>query len=70
VLEQLPGKNIGIHGSPTLVETILQADLVDELRLEIHPVIDGRGARLFHDGRAVKYLQLVDSKKPAMERRS
>lgn len=40
-LKQQPGKNIGIHGSPTLVEAMLQADLLDELRLEIYPVIAG-----------------------------
>jgi dihydrofolate reductase len=61
-LKQQPGKNIGIHGSPTLVEALLQADLLDELRLEIYPVVAGRGARLFHDGRAIKQLQLADSK--------
>jgi hypothetical protein len=36
--------------------------LLDELRLEIFSVIAGRGARLFHDGQAVKQLQLVASK--------
>jgi dihydrofolate reductase len=61
-LKQQPGKNIGIHGSPTLVEAMLQADLLDELRLEIYPVVAGSGARLFHDGRAIKQLQLTDSK--------
>jgi dihydrofolate reductase len=61
-LKQKPGKNIGVHGSPTLVEALLQADLLDELRLEIYPVVAGRGARLFHDGRASKQLQLADSK--------
>ena len=61
-LKQQPGKNIGIHGSPTLVEAMLQVDLLDELRLEIYPVIAGSGARLFKDGRALKRLQLVDSK--------
>ena len=61
-LKQQPGKNIGIHGSPTLVEALLQAGLLDELRLEIYPVVAGRGARLFHDGRAIKQLQLAYSK--------
>jgi len=61
-LKQQSGKNIGVHGSPTLVESLLQADLLDELRLEIYPVVAGSGARLFHDGRAIKHLQLADSK--------
>jgi hypothetical protein len=41
---------------------MLQADLLDELRLEIYPVVAGSGARLFQDGRAIKQLQLADSK--------
>ena len=61
-LKQQPGRRIGIHGSPTLVEALLQADLLDELRLEIYPVVAGSGARLFHDGRAIKQLQLAEAK--------
>lgn len=61
-LKQQSGKNIGIHGSPTLVESMMQADLLDELRLEIYPVVAGSGARLFRDGRSIKQLQLADSK--------
>ena len=34
-LKQQPGRNIGVHGSLTLVEGLLQADLLDEMRLEI-----------------------------------
>lgn|SRR5690606_31341387 len=60
-LKQQPGKNIGVHGSPTLVESLLQADLLDELRLEIYPVVAGSGARLFQDGQETKHLQLSDS---------
>jgi len=61
-LKQRPGKNIGIHGSPTLVEAMLHSDLLDELRLEIYPAVAGSGSRLFRDGRAIKQLQLSDSK--------
>lgn len=61
-LKQQSGGTIGIHGSPTLVETMLHANLLDELRLEIYPVIAGSGARLFQDGRGIKHLQLADSK--------
>jgi hypothetical protein len=39
-----------------------QADLLDELRLEIYSVVAGSGARPFRDGRAIKQLQLADSK--------
>jgi len=46
---------------PKLVESLLQDDLLDELKLAIHPVA-GSGKRLFKDGRAPKRLRLVDSK--------
>jgi dihydrofolate reductase len=61
-LKQQPGKNIGITGSPTLVDSLLQDDLLDELRLLVHPVVVGSGKRLFKDGGDLKRLKLVDSK--------
>lgn len=61
-LKQKSGKNIGVHGSPTLVESLLQASLLDELRLEIYPVIAGTGTPFFHPGRDVKQLELIRSK--------
>lgn len=61
-LKQQPGKSIGVHGSPTLVESLLQADVLDELRLEIYPVVAGSGARLFESGGTIKHLQLAESK--------
>lgn len=56
------GRNIGVHGSPTLVEGLLHADLLDELRLEIYPVVAGTGARLFKEGNPPKRLRLADLK--------
>jgi dihydrofolate reductase len=61
-LKQQPGKNIGVSGSPTLVRSLLQDNLLDELKLMIHPVIVGKGKRLFDDGGDLKRLQLIDSK--------
>ncbi|MCA1718670.1 MAG: dihydrofolate reductase family protein [Actinobacteria bacterium] len=61
-LKQQPGKNIGITGSATLVQSLLQDDLLDELGLMVHPVVVGSGKRLFEDGGALKELKLVDSK--------
>ena len=60
-LKRLPGKNIGVAGSPTLVRSLLQNDLLDELILMIHPVVVGRGKRLFQDGGDLKKLKLVGS---------
>jgi dihydrofolate reductase len=61
-LKQQPGKNIGVTGSPTLVRSLLQNDLLDELTLMVHPVVAGHGKRLFQDGSDLKRLELVDSK--------
>jgi dihydrofolate reductase len=60
-LKQQPGTNIGITGSATLVYSLLQNDLLDELRLLVHPVVVGSGKRLFKEG-DLKRLQLVESK--------
>jgi len=61
-LKQQPGQNIGIAGSPTLVHSLLQDDLLDDLTLMIHPVVAGSGKRLFKEGNALKRLKLVYSK--------
>ncbi len=60
-LKQQPGKNIGVAGSPTLVRSLLQSDLLDELTLMIHPVVVGSGKRLFKDGGDLKKLNLVNT---------
>jgi dihydrofolate reductase len=62
-LKQRPGKDILVAGSPTLVRSLLQSNLLDELMLMVHPVIVGSGKRLFSDGGVVKRLRLVDSKR-------
>ena len=61
-LKQQPGKDIGVEGSPTLVRSLLQNGLLDELTLMIHPVVVGHGKRLFNDGKELKRLKLVSSK--------
>ena len=60
-LKQQPGKNIGVAGSPTLVRSLLQNDLLDELTLMVHPVVVGSGKRLFKEGDNLKRLKLIDS---------
>jgi dihydrofolate reductase len=60
-LKRQPGKNIGVHGSPTLVGAMLQQNLIDEIRLQIYPIIAGSGPRLFLDRGDPKQLALVDS---------
>ncbi|WP_433510747.1 dihydrofolate reductase family protein [Nonomuraea sp. CA-143628] len=49
-LKELPGKELQVHGSWKLVQTLHQAGLVDIYRLLQYPVVVGRGKRLFPDG--------------------
>jgi dihydrofolate reductase len=56
------GGAILVAGSGTLVGTLLQAGLVDELRLMVFPTILGRGRRLFPDGIDRLKLKLVESR--------
>ena len=60
-LKQQPGKNINMSGSGTLVRWLLANDLVDELHLMIHPVVVGRGKRLFGDEGEQKTFKLASS---------
>src|SRR6266571_3633229 len=62
-LKQEPGRDILVYGSGSLVNTLLQHDLVDELRLMVHPVVLGSGRRLFDDNaEMLKPLKLAESK--------
>jgi dihydrofolate reductase len=61
-LKRQPGKDITVIGSGTLVHSLLQNDLLDELVLTVHPLVVGRGKRLFENGGDQKALELVDSK--------
>jgi dihydrofolate reductase len=53
--------DIVVHGSATLVQTLLENDLVDELRMMVFPVVLGSGKRLFADTDDKKSLRLTDS---------
>lgn len=50
-LRQLDGKDIVLYGHGPLGQALLEADLLDELNLWIHPVFVGRGTKLFREGR-------------------
>ena len=61
-LREAPGGDIVVHGSAQLAQTLLQHDLVDELRLMVFPVVLGAGKRLFDSTSAKKPLRLADSR--------
>lgn len=56
------GKGIAVAGSPGLVRSLLDQDLLDELTLLIHPVIAGEGRKkLFADDTTLKKLELISA---------
>ncbi|HZJ03902.1 MAG TPA: dihydrofolate reductase family protein [Nocardioidaceae bacterium] len=58
-LKRQPGRDLQIHGSARLAQSLLAASLIDELRLVVAPVIVGHGRRLFPDGGAPAGLRLA-----------
>jgi dihydrofolate reductase len=54
------GADIGIHGSIVLAQSLLRAQLVDELRLVVPPTVAGHGRRLFEGDDRLRKLELLD----------
>jgi dihydrofolate reductase len=61
-LRQKHEGDIVVHGSAQLAQTLLEHDLVDELRLLVFPVVLGSGKRLFGETANKKSLSLVESR--------
>jgi dihydrofolate reductase len=59
--EQLDG-DIVVYASAQLVHTVLEHDLVDELRLTVFPVVVGAGVRLFGATSDKKPMRLIESR--------
>ncbi|HTB23067.1 MAG TPA: dihydrofolate reductase family protein [bacterium] len=62
-LKAMEGKELQVHGSGNLLQTLLKAGLIDELRVITFPVILGKGKRLFGSGTVPCAMELVDSKR-------
>ena len=60
-LKNSDGPDIKIWGSSKLVQLLLKHDLVDEFWLNIHPVILGKGKKLFSDDAVAASFKLVDN---------
>ncbi len=60
-LKQQDGRDIIVHGSATLVQALMQHNLVDRYRLLVYPVVLGQGKRLFEAG-STTTLKLVESR--------
>jgi dihydrofolate reductase len=61
-LKREDGPELQVHGSPGLIQTLLDRDLIDQFRLWIYPLVIGAGKRLFGTGTIPAALKLVGSK--------
>jgi dihydrofolate reductase len=61
-LKDSDGPDLVILGSGELIRSLLPHRLIDEIRLLIHPLVLGKGRRLFEDGDAYTRFELVDTK--------
>jgi dihydrofolate reductase len=60
-LKQGSGGDLVIHGSGKLVNSLVPANIIDEYRLLLYPIVLGKGQKLFEDGVKTN-LTLVESK--------
>jgi dihydrofolate reductase len=61
-LKQQPGGDILITGSATLVQSLMETDLIDEYRFLVQPIIMGSGKRFFKDEMHMTKLKLISTK--------
>ena len=61
-LKRQPGKNMYVVGGATLVASLLNENLIDELRLIIHPIVLGKGQGLFSSVTRRLLLDLVQAR--------
>ena len=55
------GPDLGMSGSITLIRSLIAEGLLDELHLLVHPVVVGKGQRLFPEGVEIPRLERVES---------
>ena len=55
------GAELQVHGSGSLIQTLLRHNLVEQYRLWVFPLVIGSGKRLFSEGDVPSGLKLVDS---------
>jgi dihydrofolate reductase len=61
-LKQRPGRAVSLMGGGELADSLLAAGLVDEIELNIHPVLLGSGVPLFHGASRQIDLELLESR--------
>ncbi len=58
-LKEADGQDMVIHGSADLARSLMEANLIDEIRLMVHPLVLGTGKRLFEERRFMNFLHLT-----------
>ncbi len=61
-LKSRKGRGICLFGGGELAKSLFEADLIDEVALNIHPVLLGSGVPLFHQMKKQIDLELLDTK--------
>jgi dihydrofolate reductase len=61
-LKEQPGKNIHAVGGATLVSSLMNEHLIDEIWLTVHPIVLGQGKALFKDVRDRHRLEFAEAK--------
>jgi dihydrofolate reductase len=61
-IKQQPGKDMYVVGGATLVGTLMNLGLIDELRLMVNPIVLGGGKALFKDVKERHALELIRAK--------
>ena len=60
-LRERPGGDVNVMGSPSLVRSLFEADLIDELLLMIEPIVLGGGKTIFPADGAARRFELVSA---------
>ena len=61
-LKQLPGEDLMIFGSPSIVHTLTQRGVIDEYRINVNPIVLGGGTPLFKESAGSIALELLEAK--------
>lgn len=59
-IKEQGGGTISVLGSADLAHTLMAHDLIDEYSLAVHPILLGKGKKLFRNAEQVRKLELVD----------
>ena len=62
VLKQQEGRDIFVMGGGELAKSLFEADLIDEIGMNMHPVLLGSGIALFHKMKRQIHLELIECK--------